>query len=135
MRISFLSRLILAPTQPADEARNVFLSWLEGPDMTPDETRTPPELPEGRPRPNDASPGGTEGADAAWTGGQSNLGDMLNPQPAGDTSYSTKDVGSAGRRDSVRAYRCEQCEEIFDSATDLASHRERHRDSKRESPP
>jgi hypothetical protein len=47
--------------------------------------------------PHEANPGGTEGADAAWTGGASNLEEMINPEPEGHTSYSTKDVGSAGR--------------------------------------
>jgi len=93
--------------------------------MPQDKPRTPPELPEGHPRPHEANPGGTEGADSASTGGQSNLGDLLNPQPEGDSSYATKDVGSAGRRESVRAFRCQQCDLAFDGATDLATHRDR----------
>jgi hypothetical protein len=73
--------------------------------------------------PHEASPGGTEGADSAWTGGESNLGDMLNPVPQWDTSYSTKEVGSAGRRENVRALLCETCNEVFDNKVALDTHR------------
>jgi hypothetical protein len=89
-----------------------------------DGAHTPPELPEARPLPHEANPGGTEGADSAWTGGESNLGDLLNPEPDWDTTYSTKQAGGAGRRESVRGFLCDKCSQVFDSEADLESHQQ-----------
>ncbi len=84
----------------------------------------PPELPEGRPMPHEANPGGTEGADAAWSGGSSNLGEVLNPEPRGsDTTYSTKDMPDVARRENVRAFPCDKCGQAFDSEASLNVHR------------
>src|ERR1700716_3339058 len=70
------------------------MTTLRTAEMEPDELRTPPELPEGRPLPFEANPGGIEGADPGWVGGSSEL---LGPEPDVDTTYSTKDVGADGR--------------------------------------
>ncbi|TMC51878.1 MAG: hypothetical protein E6J20_14375 [Chloroflexi bacterium] len=82
-----------------------------------------PELPEGRPRPEEANPGGIEGADPGWAGGQSGL--ILGPELEGDTTYSTSQVDSAGRVDVVRTIHCEKCGEGFQSLVLLNVHRKR----------
>lgn len=50
--------------------------------------RPTPELPEARPLPGEANPGGTEGADSGWSGGASNIGEVLHPEPPdADTTF------------------------------------------------
>lgn len=86
--------------------------------------RPPLELPEGHDLPGEANPGGTEGADPGFSGGASNVGEVLNPQPRGtDTTYSTKDMPDIARRESVRAFHCEQCGQAFESEASLNVHR------------
>ena len=73
-----------------------------------------PELPEARPLPQEANPGGTEGVDAAWPGGSSNLGEVINPEPEGDTTYSTKDLPpDVPRVEFVDAFVCDKCGQAF----------------------
>ncbi|HVH63007.1 MAG TPA: C2H2-type zinc finger protein [Candidatus Dormibacteraeota bacterium] len=87
------------------------------------EQRETPELPEGRPMPGEASPGGLEGADSGFAGGASNIGEVLNPEPRGmDTTYSTKDMPDVPRRENVQAFICEHCGQRFDSRTNLNVH-------------
>ena len=74
--------------------------------------------------PGEASPGGVEGADPGFSGGASNIGEVLNPEPRGmDTTYSTKDMPDVARRESVRAFVCETCGQRFDSEATLNVHR------------
>jgi hypothetical protein len=85
----------------------------------------PPELPEGRPMPHEANPGGVEGVDPGWPGGSSNLGEVLNPEPPDlPTTYSTKDLPpDAPRVEVVTAVVCDTCGELFESAALLNIHR------------
>jgi hypothetical protein len=87
--------------------------------MEPDELRTPPELPEGRPLPYEANPGGIEGADPGWVGGSSEL---LGPEPDVDTTYSTRDVGSAGRQEKVGPFHCFYCGRAFERPSEVEAH-------------
>jgi hypothetical protein len=87
--------------------------------MQRNERRTEPELPEGRPLPHEANPGGTEGADPGWQGGAS---EVLGPEPDVDTTYSTKDVGSAGREDKVGPFACAHCDQVFERPSELEAH-------------
>ena len=74
--------------------------------------------------PGEASPGGIEGADSGFAGGASNIGEVLNPEPRGaDTTYSTKDMPDAARRESVRAFHCADCGQAFESEASLNVHR------------
>ena len=83
-----------------------------------------PELPEARPLPHEANPGGTEGVDAAWPGGSSNLGEVINPDPEGDTTYSTKDLpADAPRVEFVDAFVCDKCGQAFATEALLNVHR------------
>lgn len=82
-----------------------------------------PELPSGRPMPEEANPGGTEGVEESWTGGASNVGEVLNPEPRGaDTTYSTPDAGDVPKNDVVYAVICERCGEPFQTAAQLNVH-------------
>jgi hypothetical protein len=82
------------------------------------------ELPEGRPQPDEANPGGTEGADAAWRGGASNVGEVINPPERGvDTTYSLGDRDDIPRVESVSAHFCEKCGQGFDTEEMLNVHR------------
>jgi hypothetical protein len=84
----------------------------------------PPELPEARPLPNEANPGGTEGVDAGWPGGASNLGEVINQEPEGDTTYSTKDLPpDAPRVEFVDAFICDKCGQAFPTEEALNVHR------------
>ena len=84
----------------------------------------PLELPEGRPQPDEASPGGTEGADAAWRGGPSNVGEVINPPPRdADTTYSSMERDDIPRVESVSAHVCDQCGQAFDTEEILNVHR------------
>jgi hypothetical protein len=82
----------------------------------------PPELPEARPMPYEANPNGIEGVDAAWPGGSSNLGEILNPWPDPST-YSTEDLPPEARVDVVRAFICEKCGATFETVANLNLHR------------
>ena len=83
-----------------------------------------PELPAARPLPHEANPGGTEGVDAAWPGGSSNLGEVINPEPEGDTTYSTKDLpADAPRLEFVDAFVCDKCGQAFATEALLNVHR------------
>src|SRR5438552_12252526 len=62
-----------------------------------------PELPEARPLPQEANPGGTEGVDAAWPGGSSNLGEVINPRAGG--RHDLLDEGPTARRAARRVRR------------------------------
>lgn len=84
----------------------------------------PLELPEGRPQPEEANPGGTEGVDQAWRGGASNVGEVLNPPPRdADTTYSSRDRDDIPRVESVSAHVCEKCGQAFDTEEMLNVHR------------
>lgn len=85
-----------------------------------------PELPAARPMPGEASPGGIEGADPGWTGGSSNLGEVLNEPSRLDTTYSTKDAPDVPKVESVRAFLCNVCGESFESEANLNIHRRTH---------
>jgi len=87
------------------------------------EQAMPRELPEGRPMPHEANPGGIEGAEPGWPGGSSNLGEILNPEPEGDTTYSTKDVDGAPRTDVVARFKCDGCGQAFHTVELLNVHR------------
>jgi hypothetical protein len=87
--------------------------------MKRNERRPPPELPEGRPLPQEANPGGTEGVHPAWVGGSS---EVLGPEPGFDTNYSTKDVSSAGKQDKVGPFRCAYCDQAFERRSELRAH-------------
>jgi hypothetical protein len=81
----------------------------------------PPELPEGRPLPHEANPGGTEGADSGWRGGQSEP--ILGPEPDFDTTYSTADAADAPKVEVVRFFHCDRCGQAFESQASLNVHR------------
>jgi hypothetical protein len=87
--------------------------------MSRNERSLPPELPEGRPLPHEANPGGTEGVDPAWPGGSS---EVLGPEPDFPTTYSTKDVGSAGRQEKVGPFHCAYCDRAFERRSELRAH-------------
>jgi hypothetical protein len=78
-----------------------------------------PELPEARPLPHEANPGGTEGVDPGWPGGSSEL---LGPEPHENSVYTTKDAGSAGRRDKVGPFACAYCERTFETQSETLAH-------------
>src|SRR5438067_13170503 len=83
-----------------------------------------PELPEAKSRPHEANPGGTEGVDSAWPGGSANLGELLNPEPEGNTTYSTKDLPSdALRVEFVDPFGCDKCVQAFEKQSLLNVHR------------
>jgi len=83
-----------------------------------------PELPEAKSRPHEANPGGTEGVDSAWPGGSSNLGELLNPEPEGNTTYSTKDLPSdAPRVEFIDPFVCDKCGQAFQRQALLNVHR------------
>jgi hypothetical protein len=88
-----------------------------------EQEKPPEELPEGHPLPYEANPGGTEGVDSGWTGGSSNLGEILNPEPEGNTTYSTKDLADVPRTEVVRAYICKDCGAVFNTESNLNLHR------------
>lgn len=73
--------------------------------------------------PHEASPHGVEGADAGWTGGSSNLGEVLNPEPPGDHTYTTKDSEGAPRVDVVARVLCDHCGQAFQTEELLNVHR------------
>ena len=73
--------------------------------------------------PSEANPGGVEGVEPDWPGGSSNLGEILNPEPEGDTTYSIKDVPPSARREVVRAILCEKCGQAFPTEALLNVHR------------
>jgi hypothetical protein len=81
----------------------------------------PPELPEGRPLPHEANPGGTEGADSGWRGAQSEP--ILGPEPDFDTTYSTADAADAPKVEVVRFFHCDRCGQAFESQASLNVHR------------
>ena len=85
-----------------------------------------PELPEGRPMPDQASPGGVEGVDAGWPGGASNVGEVLNPgEPA---PYSTKDLPpDAPRTEIIPRFFCEEDGQVFATEEALNVHKRTHR--------
>lgn len=93
----------------------------------------PLELPEGRPMPHEANPGGTEGADQGWAGGSSNVGEVMNPEPRGlDTTYSTSDSDDVPKTDVVYAVICKQCGEPFETTAQLNVHVRTHHRPRRE---
>jgi hypothetical protein len=83
----------------------------------------PPELPEARPMPHEASPGGIEGADPGWPGGSSNLGELLNPKPEGKTTYSTSDLTDVPRVEVIAQFLCDKCGQAFQTQALLNVHR------------
>ncbi len=77
--------------------------------------------------PGEANPGGTEGAGESWSGGASNLGEVLNPEPRGiDTTYSTPQAGDVPKTDVVYAVICDQCGEAFATDAQLNLHVRTH---------
>lgn len=72
--------------------------------------------------PHEASPGGVEGVGPDWPGGSSNLGEILNPEPEGDTRYSTKDVDGFPRVDVVARFVCEHDGQAFQTEELLNVH-------------
>jgi hypothetical protein len=80
-----------------------------------------PELPEARPMPGEARPGGIEGAESSWQGGPSEP--ILGPEPDFDATYSTKDIGDAPRVEVVRFFHCDECGQAFDTESVLNTHR------------
>jgi hypothetical protein len=87
------------------------------------ESDEPAELPEASPMPHEASPGGTEGADSAWAGGQSNVGEVISPAPEGDTTYSGGNIPGIPRVESVSAHVCDRCGQAFQTEELLNVHR------------
>ncbi len=81
---------------------------------------SPPELPEAKPLPYEANPGGTEGVNPGWPGGSSGV--ITWPEPEGDTTYSTEDVPLSARREVVRAILCEKCGQNFPTQALLNIH-------------
>jgi len=73
--------------------------------------------------PHEASPGGIEGVEPDWPGGASNLGEILNPGPDADTTYSTKDVDGAPRVDVIARFACDRCGQTFNTNELLNVHR------------
>jgi hypothetical protein len=57
--------------------------------------------------------------DPGWVGGSS---EVLLPEPDVDTTYSTKDVGSAGRQDKVGPFHCAYCDQAFERRSELKDH-------------
>lgn len=83
-----------------------------------------PELPEGKPMPDQANPGGIEGAGQDWPGGASNVGEVINPEPEGDTTYSTRDLPpDAPRVEFVDRFVCDKCGQAFPTEEALNVHR------------
>ena len=81
------------------------------------------ELPEAKPMPHEANPGGIEGVESDWPGGSSNLGEILNPKPDRETTYSTADSDGAPRLDVVATLRCDRCGQAFHTDELLNLHR------------
>lgn len=73
--------------------------------------------------PHEANPGGVEGVEPDWPGGPSNLGEILNPAPEGDTTYSTADVDGIPRVDVVARFVCDHCGQAFQTEELLNVHR------------
>ena len=83
-----------------------------------------PELPEGRPMPDQPSPGGVEGVDSGWPGGSSNIGEVLNAGFATPAPYSTADLPpDAPRTEVVSEFHCDQCGQAFQTEGLLNVHR------------
>jgi hypothetical protein len=83
-----------------------------------------PELPEARPMPDQASPGGTEGVEPDWAGGASNVGEVINAGFASPAPYSTKDLPEdAPRVEAIREFHCDTCGQAFQTQALLNVHR------------
>ncbi|HET7420478.1 MAG TPA: hypothetical protein VFL27_08860 [Candidatus Dormibacteraeota bacterium] len=83
-----------------------------------------PELPGGRPMPDQPSPGGVEGADSGWAGGSSNVGEVINPGFERPAPYSTKDLPpDAPRTEVVYEFHCDRCGQAFQTEALLNVHR------------
>jgi hypothetical protein len=83
-----------------------------------------PELPEGRPMPDQASPGGVEGPNSDWAGGSSNVGEIVNPGFGRPATYSTKDLPpDAPRTEVVYEHHCDRCGQAFQTEALLNVHR------------
>jgi hypothetical protein len=83
-----------------------------------------PELPEGRPMPDQPSPGGVEGVEPDWPGGSSNVGEVINPGFERPAPYSTKDLApDVPRTDVVLEFTCDKCGQAFQTQALLNVHR------------
>lgn len=83
--------------------------------------------------PHEANPGGIEGAEQGWSGGSSNLGEVLNPEPHEmDTTYSTSDSDDVPKTDVVYAVICRECGEPFETEAQLNVHARTHHRPHRE---
>lgn len=83
-----------------------------------------PELPEGKPMPDQANPGGTEGVEPGWPGGTSNVGEVINPGFESPAPYSTRDLPpDAPRTEVVSEFHCDQCGQAFQTQALLNVHR------------
>lgn len=88
--------------------------------VTPDEQ----ELPEGRPMPDQPSPGGVEGVEPDWPGGSSNVGEVLSPGFERPAPYSTRDLpADAPRTEPVYQFHCDMCGQAFQTEDLLNVHR------------
>ncbi len=76
--------------------------------------------------PGEASPGGTEGVEPGWQGGSSNTGEVLHQPEHAASPYSMRDVPDAARRESVRAFVCNECGEVLETEANLNVHRRTH---------
>jgi hypothetical protein len=83
-----------------------------------------PELPEGKPLPDQPSPGGIEGVENDWAGGASNVGEVVSPGFEKPAPYSTKDLPpDAPRTEVIARFRCDDDGQVFPTEEALNVHR------------
>src|SRR5690349_2303623 len=91
---------------------------------TPRPSTEIPELPEARPMPDQASPGGTAGAEPDLAGWAPKLVEVQNAGFASPAPYSTKDLPEdAPRVEAIREFHCDTCGKAFQTRALLNVHR------------
>ncbi len=84
----------------------------------------PLALPEGKPLPDQPSPGAIEGVEPDWPGGASNLGEVINPGFETPAPYSMKDLpDDVPKVEMVLEFQCETCGQAFSTQAVLNVHR------------
>ena len=66
--------------------------------------------------------------DGCWPPSTSHLkksSEVLGPEPDFDTTYSTKDVSSAGRQEKVGPFHCAYCDKAFERRSELRAHQKK----------